>query len=182
MTKKIHSKISFAGLFIGIFVIFNLFLCISQEKWIVFQSKTDKYTVNYPSDWYLLPSAKDFLFITNFPSDQYYQSGIIPQGGAEIYISVEPSLKESLSDFVERKLKRATTLSEETTEVNGIEAIRATYLYERMTRRYLKYIVVYFSTDTRVYKIGLCFWENDPQESSLISIFDTILSSFTLEN
>ena len=182
MNKRIFLKISFMGLVIWIFIAFYPFLCITQEDWNVFKSKPYKYTVRYPSSWYLLPSAEDSLLITSFPSDQYHHSGIIPEGGAEIFVAFEPSLKMSLSDFVKRRLKRSISLSIETTEVNGREAIKSISLYDRMTYRNYKKIEVCFSIDNRVYIFGLVFWENDPDESYFISTFDTIISSFLLED
>jgi len=170
------------GLVMWIFIAFYPFLCITQEDWTVFESKPYKYTVRYPSSWYLLPSAKDSLFITSFPSDQYHHSGIIPEGGAEIFVGFEPYLKMSLSDFVKRRLKWSISLSIETMEVNGREAIRSISLYDRMTYRNYKNIEVYLSVDSRVYVFGLTFWENDPNESYFISTYDTIISSFLLED
>ncbi|MCD6085865.1 hypothetical protein J7J41_02640, partial [bacterium] len=102
------------------------------EEKSVFKSKTYRYTVEYPSSWYFhnLGKKMDTFYISNVSPDQYYHGGILPAGGAEIFIKVAlvPSSKQSLSEFITEELKHTIILSKENVQVNGIEAIKNVYL------------------------------------------------------
>ena len=152
------------------------------EEKSVFKSNTYRYIVEYPSTWYFhnLGEKMDTFYISNVSSNQYHHGGILPAGGAEIFIKVIsiPLLEQSLSEFITKELKRTIILSKENIQVNGIKAIKVVYLWEIGPDSFYKNVVVYFSVDKKIYKILLSFRKDDPKESYFMHVFDSVISSF----
>jgi len=169
------------------FVIFIQKQSISQSQKMgksVFESDTYNYTVEYPSSWYFhnLGKKMDTLYISNVSPDQYYHGGILPAGGAEIFIKVAlvPSSKQSLSEFITEELKHTIILSKENVQVNGTEAIKIIYIWKVGRGSFYKNVVVYFSVNKKIYKILLSFRKGDSKESYFMHVFDSVISSFYL--
>ena len=188
--NKISKSLCFS-LIIGVMVIgFVIFIqkqSISQSQKMgksVFESDTYNYTVEYPSSWYFhnLGKKMDTLYISNVSPDQYYHGGILPAGGAEIFIKVAlvPSSKQSLSEFITEELKHTIILSKENVQVNGTEAIKIIYIWKVGRGSFYKNVVVYFSVNKKIYKILLSFRKGDSKESYFMHVFDSVISSFYL--
>ena len=188
--NKISKSLCFS-LIIGVMVIgFVIFIqkqSISQSQKMgksVFESDTYNYTVEYPSSWYFhnLGKKMDTLYISNVSPDQYYHGGILPAGGAEIFIKVAlvPSSKQSLSEFITEELKHTIILSKENVQVNGTEAIKIIYIWKVGPGSFYKNVAVYFSVNKKIYKILLSFRKGDSKESYFMHVFDSVISSFYL--
>jgi len=184
-------KSLYLGLIIGVIVIGSVIFIqkqsISQPQEMeksVFESEIYNYTVEYPSSWYFHNSGKkmDTFYISNISPNQYHHGGILPAGGAEIFIKVASvsSSKQSLSEFITEELKHTIILSKENIQVDGIEAIKTIYLWEVGPGSFYKNVAVYFSVDKKIYKILLSFRKGDPKESYFMRVFDSVISSFCL--
>ena len=139
---------------------------VSTSNWKTYQNNSEKYSVKYPSTWYLDSFNPEFVTITNYDAS-VGNGGSLSSENIRIIISTYTNLlaNETIESWVNR-ISSSIGLSErQNISIDGLKAIRGKTSSS--------------GGDVRVVSNGQGYQiAYSPSDSKLVSTFDQILSTF----
>lgn len=141
--------------------------------WRTFRSETYRYTVRYPSSWYLFVTALrpklSYLDILSFPPSEAWTGVVIKWGGAEIMVSRAPDAVRTPQQWIAKSRKFNTGLREKELSVfprtpsGCANLLRATSFFHVGPGTYQEVTDYYCSTAGGLYGVELISWKGDPK-------------------
>jgi hypothetical protein len=117
------------------------------------------------------------ITLNNFASE-YDHGGLLPSGGADVYITSINLPTGSLNGFITRELRGATITSTGTISIAGASGIEVFFTdpFGIDTQTY-KEIGVYVPHGNKLYKVYLHYYAGDPSEPIFLMNFQQVLNS-----
>jgi hypothetical protein len=116
--------------------------------------------------------------LNNF-GNHYEHGGLIPPGGAEIYITDVALPPPPLLDFIAGETVGALTSAITSIAVAGSPATKVVYTDLPGGVRY-RNVAIYVPRGTRLFKLYLFFRDDDPQADDFLAAFQQVISTITL--
>ncbi len=150
-------------------------------------SEQYRYRLSVPGSWHLSVAPNGVPTIYNYDPGLSLGQGLIPSGGAEIYLLPFAALgrqaqneRSWISEDV-RSLAHGEAVIESVLNVKSAsvtDVVRVSFDHERIPNEEpQRNVCLYFSLGGKLFKLGLSYWKGDPRGPSYELALMTILRS-----
>jgi hypothetical protein len=145
-------------------------------EWAAFRQPTDGYSVEYPSNWFVLQQTDGVVAITNFPLNQLEKSVDNPERfRMDIYRLPDMGSYTSLADYVNAQTQPGEP-GQVLSQVSGTTLKGYPYIRQDETAAMPSEVtVIYVTNGHRVYQIV-----GPSSSSNYVGVLDGVLDSFTM--
>jgi hypothetical protein len=173
------------------FLVLAALLARDQPVWKIHESRMFQYTVRVPPHWYVAGGESDVISLTDFPPNQFSTGAVRPSGGAQIIVgplAAWGQTKASGISAIEAWIRANTRLAEGVSRAEiplpkglGWEGKSCTEVSSRETvglggpKDYITSDYCMFRGEP--FQAALLCRENDPKQTTLISLLHEVLNS-----
>jgi hypothetical protein len=134
----------------------------------------ESFSFDYPPSWSIVTYSP--FSMTNFGGN-YLKGGIIPIGGAQIYITTTTVESGFLPSIISTQLMNAMNMTTTTLMVDGVACPAAAYEAAYAPGVVSKNVSVYCPRGTEVWEVYLSYEASDTDMAARVADFNSVLAS-----